>query len=175
MPLFPRLTPTLSLPVMPKRKLKVRRREEPAQVPESSSSCLPLQRDREEIRKGSWKRKQTEGMAGVHGDRRVEIIPTSGALLDQDAQVFQAPLLMRKLQTPPRSRQPPASSPAEDGKAGFLSNCSPSRVVGKRALQGACPPLRTRALCRPFAVWKQAPGPRANKEPNFLGFHQPIP
>lgn len=26
---------------MPKRKLKVRRKEDPAQVPESSSSCLP--------------------------------------------------------------------------------------------------------------------------------------
>jgi hypothetical protein len=34
------LGPTLALPVMPNRKLKVRRREEPAQVPESPSSWL---------------------------------------------------------------------------------------------------------------------------------------
>lgn len=62
--LFPGLPPTLALPVMPKRKLKVRRREEPAQVPESSSSWLPLQKDREEVRRGNWERKSITGMAG---------------------------------------------------------------------------------------------------------------
>lgn len=117
------------------------------------------------------KTEHRDGRCPCHRDRRVEIFPTSVALPDQDSQAPLASLFMRKLQTPPRSRQPPA----EDGRARSLSNCSPSRVVGERALQGAFPPLRTRALCRPFAVWKQAPGPRANKEPNFLGFHQPIP
>lgn len=39
--LSPGLPPTLALPVMPKRKLKVLLREAPAQVPESSSSWLP--------------------------------------------------------------------------------------------------------------------------------------
>lgn len=42
--LLPCLTPTLVFPVMLKRKLKVRRREEPAQVPELRSSWLQLQR-----------------------------------------------------------------------------------------------------------------------------------
>lgn len=89
---------------MPKRKLKVRRKEEPAQVPESSSSCLPLQRDGEEVRSRELEKKidHRDGRCPCHGDRTLEIIPTSVALLDQDAQVFQAPLFMRKLQTPPR-------------------------------------------------------------------------
>lgn len=46
-PLLPRLTPTLVFPVMLKRKLKVRRREEAAQVPELRSSWLQLQREKE--------------------------------------------------------------------------------------------------------------------------------
>lgn len=87
----------MSLPVMPKRKLKVRRKEDPAQVPESSSSCLPLQRDGEEVRS-----RELEKKIDHRDGRTLEIIPTSVALLDQDAQVFQAPLFMRKLQTPPR-------------------------------------------------------------------------
>lgn len=54
---------------------------------------------------------------------------------------------MRKLQTPPRYRQPPASSPAEDGRAQFLPNCSPSRAVAERALQGAFSPLSEQEPC----------------------------
>ena len=51
-------TPTLAFPVMPKMKLRVRRREEPAQVPEPPSSWLQLQREKEEVKRWrrSWKR-----------------------------------------------------------------------------------------------------------------------
>lgn len=38
---------------MPKRKLKVRRREEPAQVTEPLSSWLQLQKEKEEVKKYS--------------------------------------------------------------------------------------------------------------------------
>lgn len=44
------LTPTLAFPVMPKIKLSVRRREEPAQVPELRSSWLQLQREKEQVK-----------------------------------------------------------------------------------------------------------------------------
>lgn len=46
----PPLTPTLVFPVMLKRKLKVRRREEAAQVPELRSSWLQLRREKEEVK-----------------------------------------------------------------------------------------------------------------------------
>lgn len=49
-PPLPRLTPTLVFPVMLKRKLKVRRREEAAQVPELRSSWLQLRREKEEVK-----------------------------------------------------------------------------------------------------------------------------
>lgn len=53
------LTPTLAFPVMPRRKLRVRRRGESAQVPEPPSSWLQLQREKEEVKgwRLSWKRK----------------------------------------------------------------------------------------------------------------------
>lgn len=47
------LTPTLAFPVMPKIKLSVRRREEPAQVPELPSSWLQLQREKEQVKRWS--------------------------------------------------------------------------------------------------------------------------
>lgn len=58
--LFTGLSPTLALPVMPKKKLKVRRREEPAQVPESPSSGLLLQKESREVRRGSWERNRSQ-------------------------------------------------------------------------------------------------------------------
>ena len=51
--LLPQLTPTLAFPVMPKRKLKVRRREEPAQLPEPLSSWLQLRKEKEKVKKYS--------------------------------------------------------------------------------------------------------------------------
>lgn len=59
--LLPQMTPTLLFPVMLKRKLKVRRREEAAQVPEVRSSWLQLQREEEEVRWSS----QAEGGGGA--------------------------------------------------------------------------------------------------------------
>ena len=50
------LTPTLAFPVMPKIKLSVRRREEPAQVPELPSSWLQLQREKEQVKR--WSREE---------------------------------------------------------------------------------------------------------------------
>lgn len=48
--LLPSLTPTLVFPVMLKMKLRVRRREELAQVPELRSSWLQLQREKGEVK-----------------------------------------------------------------------------------------------------------------------------
>lgn len=42
--------PTLAFPVMAQRKLKERRREDPALVPELPSSWLQLQREQEEMK-----------------------------------------------------------------------------------------------------------------------------
>lgn len=69
-PLLPWLTPTLVFPVIFKRKLKVRRREEPVQVLEPRSSWLQLwgEKGGKAVTRGS-RRGGGEG-AGSRGERR---------------------------------------------------------------------------------------------------------
>lgn len=54
---------------MPKMKLSVRRREEPAQVPELPSSWLQLQREKEQVKRWSWSWKRTRHFQRYGGRR----------------------------------------------------------------------------------------------------------
>lgn len=157
MPLFPRLTPTLVLPVMPKKKLKVRRKEEPAQVPDSPSSWLLLQRDREEVRRerelekkidhggggdhameiGDWKKTPPRhspgsGRSGFPGPSIYEATPDSSSFLSSWR--WEGPVPLKLLSTSSGWREgPPGGISPSQNKSPVWTLCCLEKAPGPRA------------------------------------------
>lgn len=203
-PWLPWLTPTLVFPVILKRKLKVLRREEPAQVPEPRSSWLQLWGERgeggDERVPERWqgrchesgaerRRTRAEGREGCshqawdpqrkgEEDRKTPPPPTWSACLSvrARARVSQAPRFMSK---PPGSSQTRADHP-------FLLNPGPISALGLLPTEatrtggslrgGAFSPRKTRALCGgPSPLSGLGLWASRQRGLNFLGFHQPHP
>ena len=181
------LTPTLAFPVMPRRKLRVRRRGESAQVPEPPSSWLQLQREK---RRGEGLEAELEKKGKMFPERWWTEAPCPEGRKEVRERTEKAPrptptsrMCTAAAQAPQRVRKTPGSSQiSADPPPSYLTQARPlpallpDQSCGVRAPQwGMFPSKHKSPVYDPLCCVERASGPKANKEWISWDFISPIP